>query len=141
MATVLIVDDDKDVRNMIKRILERAGHETLEAKDGHQAIDRYSEAMPDVTITDIIMPDKDGIETILELKQRFSARNIIAISGGGRRFFEGYLKMARLLGADHVISKPFDPKCLVAAVESMVTTRPTARRPLPIQTKNETLPE
>lgn len=120
MATVLIIDDDKYVRKMIKRILERAGYITVEAKNGHQAIERYSEEKPDVTITDIIMPEKEGIETILELKRRFSAQNIIAISGGGRIAAECYLGLAQRLGADLVFSKPIDPKVLVSAVESMV---------------------
>ena len=119
MPTVLIVDDDKDVRKMIRRILERAGFETVEADNGSQGIVRYDEERPDVTIIDLIMPYKEGIETILELKQRFSAQNIIAISGGGRTSAGDYLGMAQRLGADRVFSKPIDPKSLVSAVESM----------------------
>lgn len=120
MATVLIVDDDKYVRRMIRRVLERAGYQTVEAENGYQAIDRYSEKRPDVLITDLLMPEKEGIETILELKRRYSAKNIIAISGGGRSSGVDYLRMAQRLGADRVFSKPIDPKSLVSAVESMV---------------------
>ena len=122
MASVLIVDDEDDVRRVLRRILERAGYETFEAKNGREAIESYKAQKPDVTITDIIMPDVEGIETIRELREQFDAKNIIAISGGGRTSTYDYLAMAQRLGASFVLRKPIDPRSLVIAVEQLVKT-------------------
>lgn len=122
MASVLIVDDEEDVRRVLRRILERAGYKTFEAKNGREAIELYKAQKPDVTITDIIMPEVEGIETIRELRKQFDAKNIIAISGGGRKNTYDYLAMAERLGAAVVLRKPIDPRSLIIAVEQLVAT-------------------
>lgn len=120
MVSVLIIDDEEDVRRVLRRILKRAGYTTFEAKDGREAIKLYESLKPDVTITDIIMPDVEGIETIRELRKQFAAKNIIAISGGGRSSGHDYLAMAEKLGASLVLRKPIDPRSLIIAVEQLV---------------------
>lgn len=122
MASVLIVDDEEAVRRVLRRILERAGYKTFEAKNGREAIELYKAQKPDVTITDIIMPDVEGIETIRELRKQFDAKNIIAISGGSRKNTFDYLAMAERLGATLVLRKPIDPRSLIIAVEQLVAT-------------------
>lgn len=122
MASVLIIDDEEDVRRVLQRVLKRAGHTTFEARNGREAIELYEALKPDVTITDIIMPDVEGIETIRELRKRFDAKNIIAISGGGRSNGRDYLAMAERLGASLVLRKPIDPRSLIIAVEQLVAT-------------------
>lgn len=122
MASVLIVDDEESVRRVLRRILERAGYKTFEAKNGREAIELYKAQKPDVTITDIIMPDVEGIETIRELRKQFDAKNIIAISGGSRKNTFDYLAMAERLGATLVLRKPIDPRSLIIAVEQLVAT-------------------
>lgn len=110
------------MRSVLRRILERAGHTTFEAKNGREAIESYKALKPDVTITDIIMPDVEGIETICELIKQFDAKNIIAISGGSRTSGCDYLAMAQRLGASFVLRKPIDPRSLIIAVEQLITT-------------------
>lgn len=122
MASVLIIDDEEDVRRVLRRILKRAGYTTYEAENGREAIALYRVLKPDVTITDIIMPDVEGIETIRELRSQFDAKNIIAISGGGRTNTYDYLAMAERLGAALVLRKPIDPHSLVIAVEQLIAT-------------------
>lgn len=122
MTLVLIIEDDLQVRRLLKRALGRAGFETAEAVDGTDAIKNYSKINPDVTITDIIMPNKEGIETIIELRKKFAAKNIIAISGGGRTSQDSYLSMAMSLGADKTFSKPLDIQLLISAVRELAAS-------------------
>ena len=108
MERVLIVDDEELVRVTVRQILENAGYETSEASDGQQALDDYKESRPDLVITDIIMPNKEGIETIIELRAMDPEAKIIAISGGGRIGANDYLELAKRLGANKVIAKPLN---------------------------------
>lgn len=117
MERVLIVDDEELVRVTLRQILQSAGYEITEASDGRQALADYKESRPDLVITDIIMPDKEGIETIIELRAMDPNAKIIAISGGGRVGASDYLELAKRLGADKVISKPLNSEKLLQAVE------------------------
>lgn len=116
MARILITDDDSQVRTMLHQMLERAGYEVVDAKDGREAIKLFKEQPADLVITDIIMPEKEGIETIMELKRDYPGIKIFAISGGGRVGPENYLKLAEKIGALRTFSKPFDRKEMLAAV-------------------------
>lgn len=118
MATLLLVDDDAAFRSMLRRALQRRGHDVIEAAEGGAALRALSGATVDLVITDIIMPDMEGIETIRALRQTHPELKIIAISGGGRMKPEGYLEMAKAFGAFRVLSKPFDNEQLFAAIEA-----------------------
>ena len=120
MSRILIVDDDPHVRNMLERVLRKADHDVETAENGKEALRVHRERPADLIVTDIIMPEKEGLETITELRKSFPAVKIIAISGGGRIGPAQYLKMAEILGADRTFSKPFNPSELIAAVEELL---------------------
>ncbi len=84
MSNILVIEDDEQVSVVIKKMIEREGHNVLEAADGVEGLRIFCENRIDLTVTDILMPEKDGILTILELKKLSSSVKIIAISGGGR---------------------------------------------------------
>ena len=120
MARVLIVEDDELVRSMLKTTLEREGYEVMEASDGEKGIRLMKKNPAHLVITDIIMPDKEGIETIIELKRIFPGIKIVAISGGGRIGPETYLDMAEKFGAMRTFVKPIDRKELLKAVKELI---------------------
>mgnify|MGYP001249916860 CR=1 FL=1 len=116
MATILVVDDDDAFRSMLRRTLQRAGHNVLEAAEGATALRALSDATVELVITDIIMPGMEGIETIQAMRRTYPRLKIIAMSGGGRMKPSGYLEMAQAFGASRVLSKPFDNEQLFAAI-------------------------
>ena len=120
MATILIIDDDEPVRLVIREILERAGHQVIEAKDGVVGLRVYREQRPDLVTTNILMPEKDGIETIKELKREFPNVKIIAISGADVSGVFGFLSLARELGAERALVKPFHKQEILEAVEELL---------------------
>lgn len=122
MPRILLVDDDEQVRQLLKIILERAGHEVVEAEDGSQAVEIYDPATVDLVVTDIVMPVKEGIETIMELKVINPEVPIIAISGGGRIDPEDYLKWAQRFGVAYTFTKPVDSQELLDTVAELVGT-------------------
>ncbi len=99
MPTILIIEDDTDLRRMLVKLLEREDFRVLEAGTGLEALQVLEYYIPDMVVTDIIMPDQDGIGTINELKKRYPEIKIIAISGGGRMLSKDYLGIAKILGA------------------------------------------
>ena len=104
MAHILIIDDEPQIRMMLKMMLESEGYTVAEACDGNEGIQRHKETPADLIITDIIMPGKEGIETIIALRKNDPSIKIIAMSGGGRNNPEGYLKSAKLLGAEETFA-------------------------------------
>ncbi|MDM8515385.1 response regulator [Desulfobacterales bacterium HSG16] len=120
MACILIVDDDESIRRMLTQMLERGGYEVFNAQDGNVALKMCDQTSFDLVITDLIMPEKEGIETIKEIKENFPTMNIIAMSGGGRIRPENYLKIAGSLGAACTLTKPIERKKLLAAVKALV---------------------
>ena len=121
MARILVFDDDKDMREAVRGILEEAGHEVEEAPNGEEGIDLFREEPSDIVITDIRMPQKSGNETILELRTEFPGVKIIAMSGGGTVGADLYMQVARKLGADYAITKPFAPDELLSAVRDLAS--------------------
>jgi CheY-like chemotaxis protein len=119
MATVLIIEDDQEVRDYLVAVLGRAGHTVTAAGNGRDGVAVFREQPTQVVITDIIMPEKDGIETILDLRREHPELKVIAISGGGRSTPENYLHSARLLGADRAIRKPFKNEEILGAVREL----------------------
>ncbi|MDB4444242.1 response regulator [bacterium] len=120
MANILIIEDDDQLRTMLREMLERIGYKVTEARNGNEGIERYRENPADLVITDIIMPEKEGVETIIELTRDFPDVNIIAISGGGRVPAEEYLRMVKKLGAKHTLVKPFIREKLLEAVKDLI---------------------
>ena len=115
-ARILIIDDDTSVRAVIKGALSDEGYEVLEAADGKEGLKSYQNSPTDLVITDLVMPEKEGIETIIELRREFPTVKIIAISGGNRYGIDSNLNMARRLGAKRTLTKPFKIPELLAAV-------------------------
>lgn len=105
--SILVIDDEQLIRLQIRSALELEGFTVQEAANGIEGLARIAEATPDVVITDILMPDKEGIETILELRRTYPKIRIIAISGGGRTGNKDFLRTAKHLGADRTLAKPF----------------------------------
>jgi CheY-like chemotaxis protein len=120
MSRILVVDDDDQIRSMLRLTLEREGYEVLEAGDGNQALATYSAEPTDLVIMDIVMPEKEGIETIMDLRRQYGDVKIIAISGGGRVNPEDYLRWARTFGVQHTFTKPVDRSRLLAAVNELM---------------------
>jgi len=117
---VLVIDDDSDVRTTTQWLLQDAGFTVSVVANGQQGL-RLQRARPaDVVVTDIYMPDKDGIETIAEFRQRFPDLPIVVISGASAASAGGnsHLFVARELGAHEVLRKPFDPEKLIEAVRT-----------------------
>ncbi len=116
MAKILVVDDEPAILLMLKKMLEKADHEVDTASDGNEGIILFEKNKHDLLITDIIMPEKEGMETIIELHKKYPDLKIIAISGGGRISPDGYLPGAKLLGANMVFQKPLVQKEFLEAV-------------------------
>ena len=117
---VLIVDDDEQIRVLLQQMMEWAGFEVLVAENGKIAMQIQSRQPADLVITDLIMPEQEGLETISRLKKDYPGIKIIAISGGGRIGPEAYLPAALELGADLVFSKPFDVQEVVKSVKELL---------------------
>ena len=124
MARILIIDDEPQIRSMLKLMLERDGHEVVEAPDGVEGISVYRQNPADLIITDLIMPNKDGIGMIIDLKKEFPEVKIIAMSGGGLNKPDGYLKGAKKLGASCTLTKPIDREEMLRVVAAILKNTP-----------------
>ncbi len=118
MARILVIDDEASIRTMLQQILERSGHEVAVAIQGEEGLTLCREHPVDLVITDIFMPEKEGIETILELRQQSPQTKIIAISGGGRAGKLDFLETAKNLGAHQTLAKPFERQEILDAVNA-----------------------
>lgn len=122
MANILLIDDESSVRKTIRVILEAQGHHVAEAENGREGLRLCVEHIFDLVISDIIMPEKEGIETIVELRSAHPDLRILAISGGGRIQMGDFLKMAASLGANDTLPKPFLPEQLIEKVNALCST-------------------
>jgi CheY-like chemotaxis protein len=120
MPGILIVEDEKDVREMLKTSLVRRKFTVIEAENGKDAISHFKPLITDVVVTDLIMPDEDGLKVIIKLKELKPSLKIIAISGGGKAGPGSYLNLAKALGADAIFSKPFSINDLIAKIEELL---------------------
>jgi CheY-like chemotaxis protein len=120
MASVLIIDDDAGIRRVLRSALERSGHSVDEAGDGAEGVQHYRAAPADLVITDLFMPDQDGIETIQQLRDEFPACRILAISGGAVTGASAVLTDAKMLGANATLAKPFSIEELTRAVTGLL---------------------
>lgn len=116
MATVLVIEDDPQMLGIVSRLLTRERHAVIEAADGEAGVREFLRHRPAAVVTDILMPRKEGIETIREIRRAAPKVPIIAISGGGRTRNMMFLDLARALGADAVLTKPFRGEELVAMI-------------------------
>lgn len=121
MAKILVVDDELSIRVMLTHMLEQDGHEVIVAEDGEQGIILYHENLPDLVISDLVMPNKNGIDMILELKKEYPELRMLAISGGGgiTGAFD-YLPTAKLVGANNILKKPFGINDLRTALNDVL---------------------
>ena len=122
MHRILVVDDEKQIRELLRQLLEGQGYEVVEAPDGVIALQLFRENPADLVITDIIMPEKEGIRTIFDLKNDYPDVKIIAISGGSRVEPQAYLETAEAFGAIKTFSKPFNTKELLKAVKELLAS-------------------
>ena len=120
MHTILLIDDDVAVRSTMRKVLERADYEVVTADNGREAIALLDHTIPDLVITDILMPEMDGIEVITTLYDRAPDLPVIAVSGGGRLPKELVLGTAGVLGAVHTMSKPFDNEELLDKIAEIL---------------------
>ena len=117
MPSVLVVDDQDQVRQLIRETLEQAGYEVEEANDGKEGLERYRAKSPDLVIMDILMPDQDGLEAIMTLRREFPSTPVIAMTGGSDMIgVLNILDVAQMLGARRTLQKPFELKVLLDAV-------------------------
>lgn len=120
MAGILIVEDDAELREMLALTLTRRKYTVMEAVNGKDAIVRFKPSITDLVLTDLIMPDEDGLKVIMKLRELKPSLKIIAISGGGKAGPGSYLNLAKALGADAVYSKPFSINDLISRIEEMI---------------------
>jgi CheY-like chemotaxis protein len=122
MANVLIIDDDDDFRRMLVRMLTQAGYEVVEASNGEEGLKLYHKDQIDLVITDLFMPEKEGIETVIELKVINPEVLIIAISGGGADIKFNYLDQLKDLGVQRTFEKPFAKDELLSSLKELLET-------------------
>jgi len=116
MATILLIEDDRDFLYVLSVIVERLGHKVVKAVNGKEASRVFEKTPCDLVITDLLMPEHDGFETIREFRKRWPAVKIIAISGGGNIRPDFYLEMAAQMGASDTLAKPFSREDLASVV-------------------------
>lgn len=121
MTRVLIIDDDRDVRVTLRDILEEAGYEVCEAADGYQGERLFRSGSLDLVITDILMPEREGLETITSLRKIRPEVKIIAISGGGYCGRFNFLEASKDFGANCVLQKPIAADDLLRTIETLLT--------------------
>lgn len=114
-ATILVIDDESGLRALIRDILERDGHQVITAENGNVGIQRFQECLPDIVVTDLCMPDMDGLRVIQEISRLAPETQIVAISGGGRDGMD-VLRKAKEAGASAVLQKPFRKAALLSAL-------------------------
>ena len=120
MPGILIVEDDKSIREMLKLSLLRNNYTVLEAENGKDAIVHFKPLLTDLVVTDLIMPEEDGLKVIIKLKEIKPSIKIIAISGGGKAGPANYLNLAKALGADAIYTKPFSINNLIVKIEELL---------------------
>lgn len=128
MLRILVIDDEPLIRSTVVTILTREGFSVEEASDGKAGIAMCHKNLPDVVITDIFMPNRNGIEVVMELKRSYPHTKIIAMTGGGQMRMMEIGSAANILGADHILHKPFDRQSLLAAMNAALGTPSQSKR-------------
>ena len=120
MKRILLIDDDPDLLEVLSRVLSQAGYQVATAADGRQASVLFRASVPEIVITDIYMPDKDGLETLMELRRDFPRVKVIAMSGGIST--QQMLQVASALGASRTLTKPFESAELLKVVAQLAAS-------------------
>jgi CheY-like chemotaxis protein len=120
MARILLIDDDEPVRIMLRQMLEHFGHTVVEARNGKEGLALFQPATVDLVITDIVMPEKDGLEVVRALRRQHPPVKVIAISGAAGKRAADYLQMATFMGAATVLAKPLSVDVVMAAVNALL---------------------
>ncbi len=119
--SILVVDDDQQFRNFMVDLLSDYDFDVSTADNGVVGLDKLFVNQPDLLITDIVMPEKEGVELILTTKKLNASLPIVAVSGGNMGNADSYLKMAKKLGADAVLAKPFSHTEIVDVINDLLT--------------------
>ena len=120
MKRILVIDDEAMMRNMLRQLLEREGYEVFDASDGDEGLKIQMQHPVELVITDLIMPEKEGLETISEFKRNYPDVKVIAMSGGGKIGPDNYLNLAEKFGAQRTLTKPFLMNELLEAVGQLL---------------------
>ncbi len=123
---ILIVDDDALMRDMLRKALSKSGFDVSVATNGREAVALQRESAFDLLLTDLVMPEQEGLETIMIFRQQYPQVRIVAMSGGGRGSAASYLEVAAKLGAERILAKPFDHEVLLQVIREL-TGRPKAK--------------
>lgn len=119
MARILVIEDDELLRKVLVKTLTQAGHSVVQAADGAQGLDMFQANPIDLVITDLIMPVREGVETIMALKRKIPELPVIAMSGGVSNA-QLYLDIASKVGADKILPKPFTSDQLLGAIAEVL---------------------
>ena len=120
MAKILVMDDDPSTRLLLRRLLERAGHEVVEAMNGDEGVTLYLEAPPDLVMTDVFMPGRDGLQTIADIRREDPGARVIAMTAHGEEENYDFLRVAESLGAAKTLTKPFSVDDVMEAVHTLL---------------------
>ena len=121
MKRILVIDDEAMMRNMLRQLLEREGYEVFDASDGDEGLKIQMQHPVELVITDLIMPEKEGFETIKEIREQSPDTKVIAVSGGGGIEPRFYLHFAKESGATRTLMKPFRRQELLAIVRELMS--------------------
>lgn len=124
MARILVTDDDTALRDTLVKLLRLRGYEVDEARDGLEGAKMLASQRYDLLITDIVMPNQEGLESIIKAHKLYPQMKIIAMSGAGKTSTEVYLRVAKNVGADHTFQKPWSPKDMLAKVDELLNGVP-----------------
>lgn len=122
MARILLIDDDELVREALAIVLEETGHQVTQAHDGNAGMKEFLKSPFDLVVTDLIMPEKEGLSVLMDIRKIAPKQKVIVISGGGRtQNTELYLNMARDFGTDEMLAKPFNATTFRTTVERVLS--------------------
>jgi CheY-like chemotaxis protein len=124
---ILVIDDEAAIRYTVQLLLEDSGFTVEVASNGREGVAAFRANPPDLVLTDILMPEQEGIETIMQIRREFPKTKIIAMSGGGRMGNTDFLTIAKGLGADATIAKPFETEDLIDLVQRLLAPAPAAQ--------------
>ena len=120
MAIILVIDDDPQICDLLQQVLREEGHAVYTALNGIEGISQYRQYLPELVVVDILMPEKEGLETILDLRREFPNVKIIAMSGASEGAKINLLELAQQLGAQHRLVKPFQLETVVKLVNAVL---------------------
>lgn len=121
MPVILLIEDDRELRAMLKAALVRKEFTVIEAENGKEALTQFKPGITDLVITDLIMPEEDGLKVIMKIREKKPEIKVVAISGGGKAGPGSYLSLAKALGADAVFPKPFSVADLILKIENLLS--------------------